>query len=656
MNLLLLTFRLVLAAVFLVAGLAKLRDRAGSQQAIRDFGLPGPLAAPLGFLLPLAELAVAVALIPTRSAWLASLAAGGLLVLFILGIGVNLLRGRTPDCHCFGQLHSEPIGPGTIARNGVLLAAAAVIAVEGRSNAGANAVSWLASLGTAAQVGLGLAVIGFAVIALQSWLFLNLLHQNGRLLVRLEALETAGATPTAAPAPPAPPVHGLPVGAPAWTFSLPGLHGETMTLAALLAQGNPALLLFTSPGCGPCSSLLPDVARWQREARDRLTVALIATGSADQNRAKAAEHGIVTVLVQQENEVAEAYRSPGTPSAVLVAADGTIAQPMAVGTDAIRALVNGHLGEAVAAPQPAAPAPLPAPTPAHGPAETVALGMPAPDFNLPDLDGRQVQLAGLRGSETLLLFWNTGCGFCKQMLDELKAWERERPASAPKLVVFSSGPLEDIRAMDLRSTVIPDPSFSYGPRFGANGTPMAVLLDAEARVTSSVAAGGPAVLALAMGEAGRGQLVPLQAELPAPNGQGPTLRRGEPAPALQLPDLDGKTVSLGSFRGRPTLLLFWDTSCGFCQRMLPDLKAWEGKRGKAAPRLLVISAGSNESIRAMGLRSRVVLDPNFTVSARYGANGTPMAVLVDAQGTIASDLLAGAEAILEELSLGSAAA
>ena len=45
--------RLLLAAVFLVAGIAKLADLAGSRQALRDFGVPARLANPFGVLLPL---------------------------------------------------------------------------------------------------------------------------------------------------------------------------------------------------------------------------------------------------------------------------------------------------------------------------------------------------------------------------------------------------------------------------------------------------------------------------------------------------------------------------------------------------------------------------------------------------------------------------
>lgn len=69
MDVVLLFARLVLAAVFVVAGIAKLIDHAGSRQAVRDFGVPASLAGPLGMVLPLAELAIAIALVPRGSAW-----------------------------------------------------------------------------------------------------------------------------------------------------------------------------------------------------------------------------------------------------------------------------------------------------------------------------------------------------------------------------------------------------------------------------------------------------------------------------------------------------------------------------------------------------------------------------------------------------------
>jgi peroxiredoxin len=122
---------------------------------------------------------------------------------------------------------------------------------------------------------------------------------------------------------------------------------------------------------------------------------------------------------------------------------------------------------------------------------------------------------------------------------------------------------------------------------------------------------------------------------------------GEAAPEFSLPDLGGKLVSLSDFRGSPTLLLFWRPSCGFCQRMLPEIKAWESDQPEGAPRLLLVSTDSVESNQAMGLRSPVLLDKEgMSVGRLFGATGTPMAVLVDAEGKIASELAAGAPAVL----------
>lgn len=48
----------------------------------------------------------------------------------------------------------------------------------------------------------------------------------------------------------------------------------------------------------------------------------------------------------------------------------------------------------------------------------------------------------------------------------------------------------------------------------------------------------------------------------------------------------------------------------------------------------------------MGLKSSVVLDERFAVGQSYGANGTPSALLIDANGKIASKLAIGAPGVL----------
>ena len=58
--------------------------------------------------------------------------------------------------------------------------------------------------------------------------------------------------------------------------------------------------------------------------------------------------------------------------------------------------------------------------------------------------------------------------------------------------------MADNQALGLRSPVVLDHSvMSVGSQFGATGTPMAVLIDEEGKIASTLATGAPAVLALA---------------------------------------------------------------------------------------------------------------------------------------------------------------
>jgi peroxiredoxin len=127
----------------------------------------------------------------------------------------------------------------------------------------------------------------------------------------------------------------------------------------------------------------------------------------------------------------------------------------------------------------------------------LGIGDQAPILDLPDLNGEIVSLESLRGSETLVLFWNPQCMFCRQMIGALKAWERNPPERAPTLLVVSTGPFEVNRAMNLRSPVILQSGFTAASSFGANSTPSAVLVDAEGKIASEIVVGASEVLKLA---------------------------------------------------------------------------------------------------------------------------------------------------------------
>jgi peroxiredoxin/uncharacterized membrane protein YphA (DoxX/SURF4 family) len=505
MDVLVVLARLLVAGVFLVSGVGKLLDLAGSQQAMRGFGVPDPFAKPAGVALPLGELLVAVLLLSATTAALGGLLALALLIAFIVGISYNLSRGRRPDCHCFGQLHSEPIGWQTLARNGVLAAVALFVAVSGLADRpGPSLVAWVERLSTFQAVMLVVGVLLVAALAGIAWLLVQLLGQNGRLLVRFDKIEEALAEhDIAIPADEgdAEEEERLAYGAPAPAFTLTGVHGETMTLDALRAPAKPVLLVFSDPGCGPCNALMPDIGRWQRDQAAKLTIAVVSGGDAAANKAKSGEHGLTNVLLQKGSEVKDLYRIGGTPTGILVRADGTIGAEPALGAEAIRTLAKQIADNRVPVPAPVAangrsrkPA---APRPAAPPVSGIAsIGMPAPPVSLPDLEGRTVALADFLGQSTALLFWNPGCGFCQQMLPDLKAWEESPPQGAPKLVLVSSGDPERNRGQGLRSPILLDDEFQVGATFGAGGTPSAILIDAQGNVASKLVVGSTKVLGM----------------------------------------------------------------------------------------------------------------------------------------------------------------
>ncbi len=137
----------------------------------------------------------------------------------------------------------------------------------------------------------------------------------------------------------------------------------------------------------------------------------------------------------------------------------------------------------------------------NGHDEGLPVGSPAPTFELPTPSGGRLRLADLRGEDVLVLFWSPGCGFCQAIRDDILAWEVERPAGAPTLVVVSSGSAVETSADGFRSRVALDETFEVARSFGATGTPTAVLVDRQGRIASPLAVGTETVLALVGGPA-----------------------------------------------------------------------------------------------------------------------------------------------------------
>jgi uncharacterized membrane protein YphA (DoxX/SURF4 family) len=193
----LLLARLVLVAVFATAGITKLVDLSASRRAVADFGIPTAWVRSTSLALPLIELAIAFALLPSVSAPYAAIAAASLFLVFIAAILSNLARGHSPDCHCLGQLYSEPVGPGTVVRNAALGVIAVCVAVVGWSDPGPSVTTPIRSLTNTQQLALEIGIGVLAILVAQGWLLFKILEGQSQLLARLmwvEQLLTNGDT------------------------------------------------------------------------------------------------------------------------------------------------------------------------------------------------------------------------------------------------------------------------------------------------------------------------------------------------------------------------------------------------------------------------------------------------------------------------------
>jgi thiol-disulfide isomerase/thioredoxin/uncharacterized membrane protein YphA (DoxX/SURF4 family) len=340
MDALMIGVQLLLAGVFVVAGVAKLFDLPGSRHAIAEFGVPRGVASVAGTALPFVELATAVALLIQPTARWGALAAFLLLLTFTAGIANAVRRGRAPDCHCFGQVHSAPAGRWTLVRNAVLAALAALVVVEGPAPA---IDDWVGARSAPELILMGIVVLA-VVLGVLGW------RHRTRERARNAAVDAAGSSSLESEP------EGLPAGETAPGFALPDVRGGTQTLDSLRARGLPVLLEFVDPSCGPCREFLPFLTRWQTTLADRVTIAIVTQGSVDDLLAWD-EFGVANVLVDDAGETIDAYRVGGTPSAVGVWADGTIAAAPAGGMHMPEVLVRVLMqGPAVARPrEPRAP-------------------------------------------------------------------------------------------------------------------------------------------------------------------------------------------------------------------------------------------------------------------------------------------------------------
>jgi peroxiredoxin/uncharacterized membrane protein YphA (DoxX/SURF4 family) len=482
----LLILRLVLFAVFALGAIGKFLDLKGAEKAVREFGTPEELAKPMAIALPIAEIIFAVCFLSTSMSWVGAI--GGLILLlsFTGGMIWQMAQGRAPDCHCFGQIHSEPVSSRTLVRNIIFSVLALVLVAQGRDGQGPSLAD-----GNSDTMQLTLIFIAVALLAAVLFYLKKVLDNQTQILRRLDVMDAVSREGTPIERQDAGhPQDGLPIGSPFPDFNLLDTAGRKVSLSGILANGRPAIFFSVSPTCEPCRALLPDMESWEAELGDRLNFVLLSNGTAEANREKFAGTFVDDVVLQEAREVADAIRARWTPTAVFVRSDGTIGSHLAAGDVAIRELIEkaraedlnkshiyfaGQSGNGDRKPK---------------------IGESLPDFTLPDSKGNEITAELVRGKKTLAVFWSLTCPHCVAMMNDLKAWNESRSEEDPHLIVFSDGEPEDHRDVDLDAPIVLDKGYKTAAKLGMFGTPSAVVLDERGHIVSETGVGASNIWAL----------------------------------------------------------------------------------------------------------------------------------------------------------------
>ncbi|MCS7460470.1 redoxin domain-containing protein [Paenibacillus doosanensis] len=119
---------------------------------------------------------------------------------------------------------------------------------------------------------------------------------------------------------------------------------------------------------------------------------------------------------------------------------------------------------------------------------------------------------------------------------------------------------------------------------------------------------------------------------------------GQPAPAFELKDLKGNTVSLAELKGQKVYVKFWASWCPICLAGLDELNQLSGQ-DNGYKVLTIVSPGYNGEQSAADFAAwfskrgydniEVLLDDGGTWAKKFGVRGYPTSVYIGSDGILA---------------------
>jgi hypothetical protein len=335
---------LLVAVCFFAASATKLRHRALFAEGLTNAGLPRATIKPLSVTVPAVELSAAILLLVPASGRAGAFLAAAILAVFTLYVGRLLAQHKAVPCNCFVvRAAAAPVSGWTVARNAFLLACALLAGLT---------YSYRGLAGVHTHPVDVIIVILAAVCVFLTVVCGTLLRRYGDIRTQLAHLQSI--VEAAGLADPQQDSSLLSFEYPLLGSRLPDRVAE----AAVLTAGASHLMLFMSTECSACQDILTALGDGAAARLADHDVRLIMSGPGDELTTKLAGRGI-GIVPDADGSLTAALHLPGVPSALVVAADGTIGQ-FAAGAPAILSMLD-HPGLAGAMPAIAQDGPGPVP-------------------------------------------------------------------------------------------------------------------------------------------------------------------------------------------------------------------------------------------------------------------------------------------------------
>jgi peroxiredoxin len=111
------------------------------------------------------------------------------------------------------------------------------------------------------------------------------------------------------------------------------------------------------------------------------------------------------------------------------------------------------------------------------------------------------------------------------------------------------------------------------------------------------------------------------------------------APDFTLQSVNGSTINLVDFRGRPVMLTFWRINCSACQFQMPFTQELYDTWSSDSLAVLTINVGDRASdvkdyMASRGITYPVLLDMDDQVTQAYGIVGVPTTYFIDGKGVL----------------------